>query len=238
VTRDYSRYIKRPGYRLPPGFDPSNYPPQSATADIVIFAFFNRKLNVLLVRRKKMPFQGYWALPGGFVEREEDLAEAAARELREETGLKKLRLEEFGAFGHPLRDPRTRTITIAYLALVRREKIKPQAGDDAAELEWFPANQAPELAFDHELVLKKALQRLRELAVLKPALFELLPEKFSAEELAALCTEIFQKKFSPEVLAAKLKSAGLLKQAEGKRLVFNRRAFVSGSLGSVFAKRS
>jgi ADP-ribose pyrophosphatase YjhB (NUDIX family) len=112
MSRDYSKFINRPGYRVLEDFEPLKYPRQSTTADIVIFSFFERRLNVLLIRRKKMPFQGYWAIPGGFVEMEEDLSEAARRELLEETGLKNIKLLEFGAFGHPHRDPRTRTITM------------------------------------------------------------------------------------------------------------------------------
>lgn len=237
MPRGYSKYINRAGYQLPPGYDLSKYPRQSATADIVIFAFLNHKLNVLLVRRKKMPFQGYWAVPGGFVEMEEDLSEAAGRELCEETGLKNIPLDEFGAFGHPRRDPRTRTITIAYLALVRREKIKPRPGDDAAEVEWFPASRPPELAFDHELVLKKALHRLRELAILTPALFALLPKRFSGGELARLCAEIFRKEFNARSITRGFQALGLLKPAASKMFVFNRKRFRPGLPGCVFAKR-
>lgn len=237
MPRDYSKYINRPGYQTPPGFDLSRYPRQSATADVAIFAFFEKKLHVLLVRRKNMPFQGYWAIPGGFVEMEEDLPEAAGRELREETGLKNLRLHEFGAFGHPRRDPRTRTITVGYLALARKEQVRPAAGSDAGEVGWFPARRPPEPAFDHELVLAAALARLAELCVLTPALFELLPESFSAGELASACAEIFGRKFSPASLLRKMKAAKIIRSA-GKNCFRSAPAnFSAGCLGFLFAKK-
>ncbi len=211
MNRDYSKYIARPGYQIPAGYDQSRFPKQAATADVVILAFFERKLRVLLIRRKRMPFQDYWAIPGGFVEMDEDLPDAARRELFEETGLRKLKLIEFGAFGHPRRDPRGRTITVAYLALVRNEKVKPRAGDDAAAVGWFPAHKPPELAFDHELVLKSALLKLKELAVLTPSLFELLPQIFSEQDLAQLCAEVFGNKLNPASLYRTLLKAGAIR---------------------------
>ena len=211
MSRDYSRFIARPGYRIPAGYDPSRFPKQAATADIVIFCFAGQKLETLLIRRKKMPFQNYWAFPGGFVEMDEDLPEAARRELFEETGLKNLQMIEFGAFGHPRRDPRGRTITVAYLALVRKKRVKPRAGDDAADYGWFSARHLPELAFDHELVLKSALSRLRELARLGPALFELLPANFSRADFLELCREVFGNKFDAAALFRKFWSAGAIR---------------------------
>lgn len=237
MRRDYSKYINRPGYQVPRGYDPNRYPRQSATTDIVILSFFEKKLQVLLIRRKKMPFQGYWAIPGGFVENEEDLPESAKRELFEETGLKNLKLYELGAFGHPHRDPRTRTITIAYLALVRKDQIKPRAGDDAEDYAWFPARTPPELAFDHELVLKSALERLQELVILKPVLFDLLPKTFSPEQLAELCQQIFQKKYSPPELIKKMRQSGLLKRLDQNEYIGLWKNFSPGLLGFLIAHR-
>jgi len=235
VPRDYSKYINRPGYQLPAGYDLAKYPRMSATADMVILSFFDQKLNVLLVRRKNNPFQGYWAIPGGFVEQEEDLAEAASRELLEETGIKKIKLQEFGAFGHPHRDPRTRTVTIAYLALIRKEMVRPKPGSDAADVAWFPALKPPELAFDHELVLQKVLMRLRELSILTPSLFQLLPRKFSLSELAGLCREVFREKIVPKTLGKNLKLKKLIKPAGKGFYVLVRKNFSPASLGFVIA---
>ena len=237
MPRDYSKYINRPGYEVPAGYDQSKFPSQSVTTDVVIFSFFENSLNVLLVRRKRMPFQGYWAIPGGFVEPDEDLPESAARELFEETGLKKISLVEYGVFGHPGRDPRTRTVTVCYLALVRKEKIRPIAGDDAEDARWFPARKVPELAFDHDRELKGALERLRELAVLTPALFDLLPEEFSGTDLSQLCSEIFRKKFSQAQLLKKLRSLGLVKPCGRNQYCFSAKNFQACSLGFLIAKQ-
>lgn len=237
MPRDYSKYVNRPGYQAPPGYDQSKFSGQAVTTDVVIFSFFDHRLHVLLVRRKRMPFQGYWSIPGGFVEQDEDLPESAARELFEETGLKKMRLTEFGAFGHPGRDPRTRTITVCYLALVRREKVKPVAGDDAGDVGWFRARKAPELGFDHELELKGALSRLRELAVLTPALFDLLPETFGAADLTKLCSEIFGKKFGQARLLDQFRELRLIKPSGKDRYGFVAGNFQVGRLGFLFAKK-
>lgn len=237
MSKDYSKYINRPGYQVPAGYDPSKYPGQSATADIVILSFFNGRLQALLIRRKKMPFQGYWAIPGGFVEMEEDLPEAAARELFEETGIKNLQLIEFGAFGHPHRDPRTRTITIAYLALARKDQVQPRAGDDAEDYAWFPARNPPELAFDHQLVLQGALSRLQELSLLTPALFEILPKAFSSAELQELSQEIFQKRSDEKWLVKKMRGQKLIKSAGQMKFKFAPGNFFPGSLSFLIAKK-
>jgi len=225
LSKDYSKFINRPGYQVPSGYDPSRYPSPSATTDVVIFSFFDGRLWVLLVKRKRMPFQGYWAIPGGFVNPDEDLEASARRELFEETGIKGLKLYEFGAFGHPRRDPRTRTITIGYLALVRKEKVKPKAGDDADEVGWFWAKRPPELAFDHILVLKKALQRLRELSLLTPALFELLPGTFTVEQFTGLYLELFGKSYKPGWILKSLLAQNRVKKTGKDRYYFKRKNF-------------
>jgi len=116
--------------------------------------------EVLLVRRGQEPFEGMWAIPGGFVEMDEDLARAARRELMEETGLDVDSLEQFRTFGKPGRDPRGRQITVAYLAIVSRELPSPRAGDDAAEAGWFGLDALPPLAFDHAEVLARVRARI------------------------------------------------------------------------------
>jgi len=237
VSRDYSKYINRPGYKAPKGYNPEKYFRPSVAVDLVIFSFFSKKLWILLIQRKNQPFQGYWAFPGGFVEKDEDLKESAQRELFEETGLKNPKLIEFGSFGHPLRDPRTRVISIAYLALVRKDKVKPKAGDDAKLVGWFPARKPPELAFDHELILKSALERLKELCLLKPALFDLLPPKFSAEELQGLCSEIYRKKYDSKKLLRKFLSQGLISAVGKNKYQFKRLGFSACKLSFLIANK-
>jgi len=118
--------------------------------------------EVLLVRRGQEPFEGMWAIPGGFVEMDEDLPDAARRELVEETGLDVDTLEQFRTFGKPGRDPRGRQVTVAYIADVSRELPAPRAGDDAAEAKWFPLDALPPLAFDHAEVLALVRAHLAE----------------------------------------------------------------------------
>src|SRR5262249_42887352 len=115
--------------------------------------------DVLLIRRAREPFKNRWALPGGFVDANESLEAAAARELREETGIKRARLAQIGAFGDPGRDPRGHTVSIVFGALLAR-KPRAIAGDDAAELGWHSAINPPKLAFDHRKILRMALERL------------------------------------------------------------------------------
>ena len=119
------------------------------------------RLWVLLIQRKNPPYQFAWALPGGFVDRDEDALAAGRRELREETGLRCRKLVEFGSFSRPDRDPRGRTVTIAYYTVLLTSHGEPEAGDDAGQVQWFPANRLPRLAFDHREMIQKGLQRYR-----------------------------------------------------------------------------
>ena len=134
-------------------------PPQMAVAaDVVVIGRF-KGLRVLLVQRRNEPFKGHWALPGGFVELDEDLEPAARRELLEETGLTVGHLNEVGVFGKPGRDPRGRTVTVVYSTFVDGGTVSPVAGDDAARVDWFALNDLPPLAFDHAEVLNRVLGR-------------------------------------------------------------------------------
>ena len=143
-----------------------DYPRPMVTADVVLVRAGERpeaRSQVLLVKRGREPFRGRWALPGGFVEIDEDLSDAARRELLEETGVELASgapLVQLGAFGAPGRDPRGRTISVAYLARISREGSTPAAGDDAARAAWFPLSKLPELAFDHQDILAAARGRL------------------------------------------------------------------------------
>ena len=142
-----------------------DYPMPSVAADVVLLRpaeAARAPVEVLLIERAKDPFRGRWALPGGFVEIDEDLLDAARRELREETGIETEpdRLVQLGAFGKPGRDPRGRVVSVVYLAHVCRPGSEPTAGDDAARAKWFPLSDPPELAFDHAEILAAARKRL------------------------------------------------------------------------------
>jgi len=139
-----------------------SYPRPALTADVAVFTLHEQQLKLLLIRRKTDPFAGRWALPGGFVNEGERLVEAAKRELQEETGIEGGTLQEFGAFGDPGRDPRGWTVTVAYYTLLRWESAHARAADDAGEVGWFPVKKLPQLAFDHELIISKAITALRK----------------------------------------------------------------------------
>lgn len=155
------------GAHPPAGYDPSAYPPFAVTVDIVVLTIVDRRLHVVLVRRRSDPFAGAWALPGGFVHIDEGLDEAAARELREETGVDAAAfLDQFRAYGDPGRDPRMRVVTIAYLAFLR--EVPPLvAGSDAADAQLVPvydvlgAREQLPLAFDHRTILADGVAAAR-----------------------------------------------------------------------------
>ena len=136
-----------------------DYARPSVTADVVLISH-DAKPRVLLIQRKKEPFAGTWALPGGFVDANERLEDAARRELREETGLEVGALEQLYTAGDPGRDPRGWTVSIAFLG--RAKRLRAKAGDDAAAVAWFPLDELPPLAFDHAMLLERARARLAD----------------------------------------------------------------------------
>lgn len=140
------------------------HPHPAVTVDTCLFLKTDDGLEVLLIRRAAAPFEGDWALPGGFVDIDEPLDEAAARELAEETGVSGVPLRQLYAFGAVDRDPRERVISIAYVGLVHDARPATGAGDDAADARWFPTTDLPSLAFDHAEILEKAIARVESKA--------------------------------------------------------------------------
>ncbi|MDD5328181.1 MAG: NUDIX hydrolase [Phycisphaerae bacterium] len=138
------------------------WPRPMVAADSAIFRFFSGRARLLLVNRKYEPYKGKWCLPGGFVNLDEELIDAAARELAEETGLTGVRLEQVHAFGALGRDPRGRVITITFMGTITKGRNKPKAGDDAAKARWFDIEKLPEdLAFDHNEVVRLVIKKLK-----------------------------------------------------------------------------
>lgn len=152
------------------------------TVDVVIFTIREEQLQVLLIERGVAPFEGRWALPGGFLLQGESLEEAALRELQEETGVRDVYLEQLYTFGDPTRDPRGRIVTVAYYALIATDRALT-AGTDASAARWFPVSRHPPLAFDHDAILTYALERLRNKLEYTTVGFELLPKKFTLTQL-------------------------------------------------------
>lgn len=140
-----------------------DWPRPMVTVDAIIFATSQNATKVLLIQRGHDPFKGQWAFPGGFVDMDEDLHIAAARELAEETGLTNINLQQLHTFGKPHRDPRGRNITIAYIGIIKGNPPNPTPGDDAADAKWFDIENPPEkLSFDHKNVLKVAITWLKK----------------------------------------------------------------------------
>lgn len=155
------------------------YPHPAVTTDCVVFGYDGLRLNVLLIERGDEPFSGSWAFPGGFLEIDEDAPDGARRELMEETHLKVTNIEQLGAFTAPDRDPRERVISITYFTLTHVQDVI--GDDDARQAKWFPINQLPDLAFDHQQIFDLALKRLSDYLKLKTGNF--FSDDFSYEEI-------------------------------------------------------
>lgn len=185
--------------------DSYRYPRPALTVDCVIFGLDDDDLKVLLIRRGNGPYVGKWAIPGGFVVPGESLEAAARRELREETGLTGVYLEQLYTFGDPDRDPREHVVSVAYFALTNLSGHRIEASTDADDAAWFSMHDLPELAFDHEQILELALERLRGKLRYQPIGFELLPRKFSLTQLQKLYelvleTELDKRNFRKKLL--------------------------------------
>ncbi|MBN1640454.1 MAG: NUDIX hydrolase [Anaerolineae bacterium] len=192
--------------------DAKRYERPSVTVDTVLLSLRRGELQVLLVRRKHPPFEGMWAIPGGFVGNDESLDAAARRELAEETGIDdpKLRLQQLHAYGAPDRDPRTRVITVAYLAAVCAEELPVRAGSDAAEAAWHPAHQPPPLAFDHAAILSRAVQQICREVQYSAAIFDLLPRAFTLTELQLAFEQVLGETLDKRNFRRKILSSGVV----------------------------
>lgn len=188
------------------------YPRPAVATDCVIFGYDGSNIKVLLIQRGIEPFKGKWALPGGFMRMDETAEECARRELHEETGLTNAKVEQFYTYSAPDRDPRERVISIAHYALVRLSEVR--GGDDAAKAQWFSSDEIPSLAFDHDRILRMALNRLKERICFEPIGFELLPTVFTMSELQNLYEAILEVKFDRRNFYNKMLKLEILTEAE------------------------
>jgi 8-oxo-dGTP diphosphatase len=195
-------------------YDASKFERPSVTVDVVILTMREHRLEVLLIRRRHWPFEGMWAIPGGFVKMTESLDEAARRELEEETGVRDVYIEQLYTFGDPGRDPRTRVITVVYYALARPDHIKLHAADDAADARWFPMHDRPPLAFDHASILDYTLERLRGKLEYTNIGYQLLGREFSLGELQRVYEAILDRPLDKRNFRKKVLSTGILKRTE------------------------
>ncbi len=139
-----------------------DWPRPMVTVDAVVFAVTADVIKLLLIKRGNEPFKGQWAIPGGFIGMDEELDDAVARELQEETGLTGIALEQMHTFGTCGRDPRGRQITVVYMGIIKEGLDRVKAGDDAAMTQWFDINNLPpNMAFDHNFVARLAIEKLK-----------------------------------------------------------------------------
>ena len=180
------------------------------SVDSVIFGFDEAKLKVLLIKRAIEPAFGMWALPGGFIRYDEDIADAATRVLKERTGVENLYMEQLGTFGKIDRFPERRVITIVYYALIKPGQYQINAGPDASDAGWFDLNELPKLPFDHKLIIEAALARLRRKVKYKPIGFNLLADKFPLLHLQELYEAIYGIEFDKPNFRRKIMKMNLL----------------------------
>lgn len=179
--------------------------------DAVVFSVIGNALKILLIKRKNPPFGGKYALPGGFVEIDEDLEAAAQRELEEETGVKDIFLQQIGAYGTVGRDPRGRIVSVAFMALISPD-AKLQASTDALKAEWFHIEELPELGFDHECIISDALKHLRyEIQTTNIAL-QILPKRFSLTALQQLYESVLGKHLDKRNFRKRIKELDILRE--------------------------
>ncbi len=185
------------------------------TTDCVIFGFHEGEIKVLLIERNEYPFKDWWALPGFFVEINETIDQAVQRILFEFTGIRGIFMEQLYTFGELMRHPQGRIITVAYYALVRLDDLKlrtdPQT-DYVKQATWHPLSALPKLAFDHEHILKKSIQKIQRKISYSPIAFELLPEKFTLTQLQQVYETIWGRSLDKRNFRKKMLNYGILKE--------------------------
>lgn len=194
----------------------------SVTVDILLFTILDNKLKILLIKRNIPPFEGMWAVPGGFVKDDESLDKAAVRELQEETGVKDIFIEQLYTFGDVKRDPRQRVVTVAYYALISSENLSLKYSEyEANKIDWFPVDRLPEMAFDHRDIIKTGVERIKNKLGYSNVAFGLLPDKFRLTELQNLYEIILNKPLDKRNFRKKILSLDII-EATGEKVVIGR----------------
>jgi len=189
-----------------------DYPHPAVATDCVVFGFDGRELKVLLVERGIDPFKGMWAFPGGFMRIDETAEECARRELKEETGLELSYIRQLGTFTGVHRDPRERVVSIAFYSLARHSEVR--GGDDAAKAKWWAIDDVPQLAFDHDYILRQAMKRIRQDIHFEPIGFGLLDEEFTIADLQRLYESILGVHFDRRNFSRKMLQTSILQEVE------------------------
>lgn len=194
------------------------YPHPAVTTDVVVFTIRAGRLSILLVRRANPPFEGDWALPGGFLNIDEDLDDCAARELEEETGISGLYLEQLYTFGSTNRDPRERVISVTYYALVPQDALAtPRAASDAAEVGWYAFDELPGLAFDHAEIVRVAHRRLVAKLDYSTIAFQFMPETFTLSELQCVYEALLNQPLDKRNFRKRILSLDLIEETGRQR---------------------
>jgi len=183
--------------------------------DAIVFGYQNNQLYVLLIQQKFGTEKSYWALPGGLVKNDESLQDAVKRELKEETNITVNYFEQLFTFGDDIfRDPRNRVISVAYFALVDAEKLQVIADTDAEKAQWFKIDEIPPLAFDHTIIVGKAIKRLKAKLTYEPIGFDLLPKEFLFSELENLYCTILEKEIDRRNFRKKILSFEIIEETD------------------------
>lgn len=212
MPRSAAKTPKHSKLGKPPPAATYRYARPALAVDCVVFGFDGERLQVLLVQRDREPFAGRWALPGGFVRIDESVDRAAQRELVEETNVSVSFLEQLYTFGEVDRDPRERTVSVAYMALVRSQDHKANASTDARTAAWFDEADIPSLAFDHDKIVQMARDRLRSKVRWQPIGFDLLPPKFTLGQLQRLYEAILERPLDKRNFRKKLLAMELVEE--------------------------
>ena len=194
----------------------NEYETPGITVDLVLFTVNENRLKVMLVKRAEEPFRNDWSLPGGFIKVGESLDAAAQRVLIEKTGVSDVYMEQLYTFGEPKRDPRSRVITVAYIALIPWQSLPQPESDKVTDLTWSPVDHLPKLAFDHKAIVNYAVTRLRAKVSYSNIVYGLMPKQFRLSELQSMYESIINDKLDKRNFRKRMLATGLLKET-GKK---------------------